>query len=284
MKSISLRSVKYRLHGAPLTAIAFMILVVFAAAAAPLLTQYSPVQGSLFETLRPPVWEEGGSWAHIFGTDRLGRDIWARLLYGAQASVSVALIAIFVAGSMGTAVGIIAGYFGGIADSIIMRGVDLMLSMPLILMAFVFSFVWGPSFGNVILVLVLFLWAQYARQARGEVLSIKEREYVTLATIAGASHLRIILRHIFPNIVNTLIVLAMLQVGRVILLEASLSFLGVGLPPPQPAWGLMVAEGRGLMTSAWWISAIPGVAIVLTIVSLNLLGDWLRDVLDPKLR
>jgi peptide/nickel transport system permease protein len=156
--------------------------------------------------------------------------------------------------------------------------------MPLILMAFVLAFIWGPSFANVIIVLVLFLWAQYARQARGESLSIRERDYVTLARVAGASHLRIMLRHILPNVVNTLIVLAMLQVGRVILLEASLSFLGVGLPPPQPAWGLMVAEGRGLITSAWWIAAVPGVAIVLTIISLNLFGDWLRDALDPRLR
>lgn len=284
MISARIETLRFHLNGAPVTAIVFIALIIVAAAGAPILTTYDPVQGSLFETLVPPVWEDGGSWAHVLGTDRLGRDIYARLLYGARASVSVALIAIFVAGTFGTAIGVIAGYFGGIVDSLIMRGVDLMLSMPLILMAFVFSFVWGPSFGNVILVLVLFLWAQYARQARGEVLSIREREYVTLARIAGASHIRIMFRHILPNIVNTLIVLAMLQVGRVILLEASLSFLGVGLPPPQPAWGLMVAEGRGLMTSAWWISAIPGAVIVLAIVSLNLLGDWLRDILDPKLR
>jgi peptide/nickel transport system permease protein len=164
-----------------------------------------------------------------------------------------------------------------------MRSVDLMLSMPLLLVAFVFAVVWGPSFTNVIAVLALFFWAQYARQVRGEVLVVREREYVKLARVAGASNLRIMWRHLLPNITNTLIVLVMLQVGRVILLEASLSFLGVGLPPPQPAWGLMVAEGRGLMNSAWWVSVMPGIAIVLTILSLNLLGDWLRDSLDPKL-
>lgn len=272
------------LRGVSLVAVLFMALVVLMAVFAPLLTSYDPVRGSLFESLRPPVWEPGGSWEHVLGTDRLGRDVFTRLVYGARASVSVALLAIFVAGTIGATVGVIGGYFGGWVDVAVMRAVDLMLSMPLILMAFVLAFIWGPSFANVIIVLVLFLWAQYARQARGESLSIRERDYVTLARVAGASHLRIMLRHILPNVVNTLIVLAMLQVGRVILLEASLSFLGVGLPPPQPAWGLMVAEGRGLITSAWWIAAVPGVAIVLTIISLNLFGDWLRDALDPRLR
>jgi peptide/nickel transport system permease protein len=184
---------------------------------------------------------------------------------------------------IGGTVGSVAGYFGGWIDALIMRAVDLMLSMPLLLTALVLAVVLGPSFANIIIVLVLSSWAQYARQVRGETLSLREREFVKLARVAGASHLRIIARHLLPNVLNTLIVLVVLQVGRVILLEASLSFLGIGLPPPQPAWGLMVAEGRELINSAWWISTIPGMAIVLTIVALNLFGDWLRDLLDPKL-
>jgi len=165
-----------------------------------------------------------------------------------------------------------------------MRAVNLMLSLPVILPAFILAFVRGPSFGNVVLILVLILWARYARQVRGEVLSVRERDFVALARIAGCSSWRIIFRHILPNVTNTVLVLAMLQVGWVILLEASLSFLGVGLPPPQPAWGLMVAEGRGMLRSAWWVSVAPGTAIVLTIIALNACGDWLRDRLDPKLR
>lgn len=272
------------LGGMPLGAAVIMCLVLLIAVFAPLLTPYDPVRGTLIDNLLPPFWVHGGSWRHPLGTDMLGRDVFSRLVYGARASVTVALIAICVAGTVGTIIGVVGGYLGGWADILVMRIVDLMLSMPLLLMAFVFAFVWGPSFTNVIIVLVLFLWAQYARQVRGEVLSVRERDFVSLARVAGASRIRIMLRHIFPNVVNTLIVLAMLQVGRVILLEASLSFLGVGLPPPQPAWGLMVADGRGMLHSAWWISVAPGVAIILTIISLNLFGDWLRDVLDPKLK
>lgn len=272
------------LRGMPVTAAVIIVAVFLIAVLAPVLSPHDPLRGSLADNLSPPFWLDEGSWTYPLGTDMLGRDVLSRLLYGARASVSVALMAIFFAGVLGTTLGITAGYFGGWTDILIMRAVDLMLSMPLLLMAFVLSFVWGPSFGNVIIVLALFFWAQYARQVRGEALSVRERDYVKLARVAGASHIRIMARHILPNVANTLMVLAMLQVGRVILLEASLSFLGVGLPPPQPAWGLMVAEGRGMMSSAWWISATPGVAIILTIISLNLFGDWLRDVLDPKLR
>jgi peptide/nickel transport system permease protein len=272
------------LGGMPVGAAVIMCLVVLIAVFAPLLTPYDPTSGALKDNLLPPFWLHEGSWSHPLGTDMLGRDVFSRLVYGARASVTVALIAIFVAGTIGTIIGVVGGYFGGWTDILVMRMVDLMLSMPLLLMAFVLAFVWGPSFINVIIVLVLFLWAQYARQVRGEVLTVRERDFVSLARVAGASHIRTMLRHIFPNVVNTLIVLAMLQVGRVILLEASLSFLGVGLPPPQPAWGLMVADGRGMLHSAWWISVAPGVAIIFTIVSLNVFGDWLRDMLDPKLR
>jgi peptide/nickel transport system permease protein len=268
---------------APLVATAIVAAVCLVALLAPLLSLHDPIQGSLNNNLAPPAWLDNGTWNYPLGTDNLGRDVLSRLMYGARVSVVVALLATIFAGGFGTAVGLVAGYYGGWTDTLLMRSVDLMLSMPLLLVAFVFAVVWGPSFTNVIAVLALFFWAQYARQVRGEVLVVREREYVKLARVAGASNLRIMWRHLLPNITNTLIVLVMLQVGRVILLEASLSFLGVGLPPPQPAWGLMVAEGRGLMNSAWWVSVMPGIAIVLTILSLNLLGDWLRDSLDPKL-
>ena len=273
-----------RLRGMPVFAAVVIVVVCLVAVLASVLSPHNPIQGSLRDSLRPPAWVEGGTTTYPLGTDKLGRDVLSRLLHGTRTSVVVALIAIFFAGVMGTAVGIAAGYFGGWTETVIMRGVDLMLSMPLLLMAFVFAVVWGPSFTNVIIVLALFFWAQYARQVRGETLSVREMDYVKLSRIAGSSHLRIMARHILPNVANTLLVLATLQIGRVILLEASLSFLGVGLPPPQPAWGLMVADGRGMMSSAWWISATPGLAIIVTIVSLNLFGDWLRDVLDPKLR
>jgi peptide/nickel transport system permease protein len=167
---------------------------------------------------------------------------------------------------------------------VIMRGVDVAFSMPTILLALVLAAVIGPSFQTVILIVALLLWARYARQVRGEVLSVRERDFVAQARIAGCSHLRIIASHVLPNVTNTLIVLATLQVGYVILLEGTLSFLGVGIPPPSPAWGLMVATGRGLIVSAWWVSFFPGMAIVLTVLTLNLLGDWLRDRLDPRLR
>jgi len=199
-------------------------------------------------------------------------------------SLSVSLVAILIGGVVGTALGLVAGYFGGWTDTIIMRVVDVAFSLPTILLALVLATIIGPSFQTVIVIVALLLWARYARQVRGEVLTVRERDFVAQARIAGCSHLRIVFSHILPNVANTLIVLATLQVGYVILLEGTLSFLGVGIPPPTPAWGLMVATGRGLIVSAWWVSFFPGLAILLTVLILNLLGDWLRDRLDPRLR
>jgi peptide/nickel transport system permease protein len=273
----------FAIGGAPAVALAVIVIFTSIAVLAPFLTPYDPLSGSLINSRLPPFWMEEGTFAHPLGTDLLGRDVWCRIVYGARASLAVSLIAIFIAGSVGTFLGLISGYFGGWYDILIMRAVDLMLSMPLLLMALVLAVTLGPSFSNVIVVLVLSLWAQYARQIRNETLMWRERDFVKLARVAGASHLRIMWRHLLPNVLNTLIVLVVLQVGRVILLEASLSFLGVGLPPPQPAWGLMVAEGREFLHSAWWVSLMPGLAIVSTITALNVFGDWLRDYLDPKL-
>jgi peptide/nickel transport system permease protein len=266
----------------PLGILIFLLVIpaLFASQVAP----YDPLKGSLAKRLKPPVWQEGGSIDHPLGTDKLGRDILSRLIHGARVSLMVSMIAIFVGGIAGTALGLISGYFGGRVDSLIMRLVDISLSLPTILLALVLVAAVGPSFGTVITVLVVLLWARYARLVRGETLSIRERDFIARARVAGASHTRIMAKYIFPNVVNSLVVLATLQVGYVILLESALSFLGAGLPRPTPAWGLMIADGRELIVTAWWVSMFPGLAIMLTVLALNLLGDWLRDHLDPKLR
>lgn len=266
----------------PLALLTFLL--VAPAALAPQIAPYDPLRGSLAKRLKPPVWMDGGSADHLLGTDKLGRDILSRIIHGARVSLAVSLVAIFVGGIIGVSLGLVSGYFGGLTDAVLMRLVDISLSLPTILLALVLVAAVGPSFGTVIAVLVVLLWARYARLVRGETLGIKERDFVARARVAGASHTRIMARYIFPNVVNSLTVLATLQVGYVILLESALSFLGAGLPRPTPAWGLMIADGRELIVTAWWVSMFPGLAIMLTVLALNLLGDWLRDHLDPKLR
>jgi peptide/nickel transport system permease protein len=266
----------------PVALLTFLLVV--PALFAPLVAPYDPLKGSLAKRLKPPVWQQGGTIEHPLGTDKLGRDMLSRIIYGARVSLMVSLIAIVVGGIIGTSLGLISGYFGGRVDALIMRLVDISLALPTILLALVLVAAVGPSFGTVVAVLVVLLWARYARLVRGEALSVKERDFIARARVAGASHTRIMSRYIFPNVVNSLIVLATLQVGYVILLESALSFLGAGLPRPTPAWGLMIADGRELIVTAWWVSMFPGLAIMLTVLALNLLGDWLRDHLDPKLR
>ncbi|MGE3537527.1 MAG: ABC transporter permease [Candidatus Tectimicrobiota bacterium] len=245
---------------------------------------HDPIKGSLSVRLKPPMWQQGGSPTYPLGTDKVGRDILSRIIHGARVSLRVSLEAIIVSGVVGTTLGLLSGFLGGRVDAVIMRMVDISLGLPIILVALVFVAAIGPSFGTVVAVITVLLWARYARQVRGETLSIKERDFVARARVAGASNFRIMFRYLLPNVVNSLIVLATLQVGFVILLESSLSFLGAGIPRPTPAWGLMVADGRDLIVSAWWIAMFPGLAIMLTVLSLNLVGDWLRDHLDPKLK
>ena len=230
------------------------------------------------------VTKRGGSKEYFLGTDKVGRDILSRIIYGSRISIIVAGIGIFIGGAIGTVLGITAGYFGGWADAVIMRLVDISLSIPIILLALVLAAALGPSFKTVILVLVVLIWARYARMARGETLAVRTQDFVARSRVAGSSHFRIMLRHIFPNVFNSLVVLATLQVGWVIIAESTLSFLGAGIPRPNPAWGLMVADGRELIITDWWVSFFPGLAIMLTVMSANLLGDWLRDRLDPKQR
>jgi peptide/nickel transport system permease protein len=261
-----------------------LLALVFAAIFAPYLAPHDPTEGDIIRKSIPPVWMERGTREHPLGTDRFGRDVLSRIIYGTRISLAVSLIAIGVAGTVGTAVGLMAGYRGGVTDAILMRLTDIGLSLPTILIAVVLVAVSEPSFRNVILVIALLLWPRFARQVRGETLAIKEQDFVALAVVAGRSSTWIISRHIFPNVVPTLLVICTLQVGYVILLEGSLSFLGVGVPPPNPAWGLMIADGRGFLATAWWISLFPGLAMLFTVLAVNLMGDWLRDRLDPKLR
>jgi peptide/nickel transport system permease protein len=260
--------------------LALVLCAIFAAVLAP----QSPTEGDITTKLIPPIWMQGGTTEHPLGTDRFGRDVLSRIIYGSRISLLVSLIAIGVAGTFGTALGLIAGYRGGLTDTLLMRLTDIGLSLPTILIAVVMVAVSEPSFRNVILVIALLLWPRFARQIRGETLAIKEQDFVALAVVAGRSSSWIISRHIFPNVVPTLLVIATLQVGYVILLEGTLSFLGVGVPPPNPAWGLMIADGRGFLATAWWIALFPGLAMLLTVLAVNLMGDWLRDHLDPKLR
>ncbi len=263
-----------------------LVLVTFGGlgALADLAAPYPPNAISLRSRLLPPFWQDGGSLAHPLGTDRLGRDIASRIIHGARVSIAAGLAAVAVGGVIGTLLGLVSGYYGRWTDTLIMRATDAMLSLPIILIALLFAVVFGPSFGNLVLVLGLVLWARFARLVRGEALAWKEREFVALARVAGCSSFRILRRHILPNIVNPLVVLATLQVGWVIIVEASLSFLGAGIPPPTPSWGAMIADGRSHVTTAWWLSFFPGLALVLVVLSINLLGDWLRDYLDPRTR
>ena len=271
----------------PKLSAAVVLAVVLTAAGASLLTgRVLPAANQIDLRFRyaPPWPLAGSSLEHLLGTDRLGRDLLSRMLVGAQNSLSVALMAIVFAAAVGTCLGLIAGYLGGWVDSLIMRCVDIMMSFPAILVALVFVVTIGASFGMVVATLALLLWAQYARLVRGQVLSVKERDFVALAHVAGASTRRILVVHIFPNLVNSVVVLATLQVGWGIVVESALSFLGAGVPPPAPTWGNLVAEGRDVLDQAWWIAVCPGLAIMLVVLSFNLFGDWVRDALDPKLR
>ena len=226
----------------------------------------------------------GGSTEFLLGTDHLGRDLLSRVIFGARISLIVSLVTLGVGGILGVILGLVAGWYGGWTDEFLMRLVDIILSLPLILVALVLVVAVGQSLEIIVVVLALWIWPRFARMVRGEVLQLKTMDYVALARVAGASTSRILFKHLFPGTTNTLIVVATLQVGIVILVEATLSFLGAGVPPPEPAWGSMVADGRDRLTDAWWIATVPGAAILLTVMSLNLFGDWLRDKLDPRLR
>jgi peptide/nickel transport system permease protein len=264
-------SAEARARRLPVFSLGIIALFVLVAILAPLLSPADPADQSLRNRFKPPVWMEGGTAKHLLGTDRLGRDMLSRIIWGSRVSLAAGVITVLIASAFGAAVGLVAGYYGGRVDVVLMRITDATMSFPVILLALILAVTIGPSFTNVVVAIAVILWARYARVMRGQVL-------------AGAGAWRIITRHLFPNTLNTLVVLVTLQIGYVIILEASLSFLGAGIPPPTPAWGSMIAEGREFVTSAWWVSGLPGLAILLVVLAFNLLGDWLRDTLDPKLR
>lgn len=274
-----------RMEGFPLLPVLILAGIAFVAIFADLLAPYDPEVGSLAKRFRPPAWQAGGSSEFLFGTDHLGRDVLSRLIFGARVSMVVGFTAVMFAGVVGTVLGIVSGYLGGWVDQVIMRITDTWLALPALTFAIFLAAIVGPSEMNIVIILGLVYWTRYARVIRGEVLSLKEREFVRLAIVAGCSKRTIMLRHILPNVINSAIVLGTLMLGVVIVTEAALSFLGVGVPPPKPAWGLMLADGKkGMMVGYWWLTVLPGVCIMLMVLSANLIGDWLRVKLDPQLR
>ena len=258
----------------------FVVLAIFADVISP----YSSTEVSLRNRLNPPIWSAEGSWSHPLGTDPLGRDLATRIAYGARTSMMVAAATVLLSAAIGVVLGLIAGYNRGIIDTIIMRAADITIAFPIILFAIMLVVILGAGIINLVVAVGVVLWARFARVIRGEVLILMERDFVARARVSGCSSFRIIVVHLFPNIVNTMVVLLTLQIGFIIIIESSLSFLGAGVPPPTPAWGSMIAEGREYTTTAWWVSVIPGVALALIVVSFNLLGDWLREALDPRQR
>jgi peptide/nickel transport system permease protein len=278
------RSFKW-LEGFPTIPVLILLTIALVALFANVLAPYDPQVGSLSLRYRPPAWQEGGSMAHLLGTDHVGRDVLSRLIFGARVSMIVGITAVLFAGSVGTLLGIVSGYLGGWVDQVIMRVADAWLALPALTFAIFLAAIVGPSELNIIVILGAVYWTRYARVIRGEVLSLKQREFVRLAIVAGCPKHVIMWRHILPNVINSAVVLGTLMLGVVIVTEAALSFLGVGVPPPRPAWGLMMADGKqGLMVGHWWLAVLPGICIMLMVLSANLLGDWLRVKLDPQLR
>jgi ABC-type dipeptide/oligopeptide/nickel transport system permease subunit len=261
-----------------------IIVYVLAAVFAPQITAYDPVRGNLRLRLMPPAWEAEGEWSYPIGTDSQGRDLLTRIVYGARISLSVGLLSVGISVLIGMLLGMFAGYYGGRFDSLISRLADLLLAFPFLIFAIGVMAFLGPGFVNLILALTFKGWVEFFRLVRGEMLAEKTREYVEAARVTGQGHLAIILREILPNIVQSVFVLGTLRMGYMIITEASLSFLGLGLPPDIPAWGSMVATGRDVMLVAWWVSTFPGLAILVLIMAINLFGEGLRDILDPRLK
>jgi len=250
----------------------------------PLFYAVDPLAQDLMARLLPPVWQHGGSWAHPLGTDNLGRDVLARILYGSRVSLTVGFSSVLVAELIGIFLGLLSGYYGGKIDTVIMRVADIFMAYPFMLLTISVIAVLGNSIFNLILVLGISDWVTYARTMRGSVLALKEKEFVRAAHSLGTRDRTILRRHIFPNILSPMLVLGTVRVANIIIWESGLSFLGMGVPPPRPTWGRMLAEGRLYITEAWWLVTLPGLAIMLTILAINLFGDGLRDALDPRLR
>ena len=273
-----------RVTGEAWAAAALLTVIVLAAIMAPLLAPHSPYSQELLARLSPPAWLPGGSWERPLGADDLGRDVLSRLLYGSRVSLMVGLSAALIGSVVGTTLGLVAGYAGGILGDLIMLLADAQLALPFLVLAIGLIAVVGPSLGVLIVLAGISGWTAYARVTRGLVLGLLEQELVLAARALGASTPRLLLGHIGPNLISTVAVLATLQLASVILLESTLSFLGLGVQPPEPSWGSMLGAGREYLNTAWWISVFPGLALMATILAVSLGGDWLRDVLDPNLR
>jgi peptide/nickel transport system permease protein len=266
----------------PKAAALIIFLLLFCAIFSPLIAPHDPVEQNLANALKPPFWQKGGSMSNILGTDNLGRDIVSRIIYGARISVIVGFAGVLFSGILGTFLGIIAGYLGGKIDAVIMRLTDIMLSLPYILIAIAIIGAIGPGLTNIIIVLGITQWVGYTRIIRFEAMSLSKSEFIEMAVISGTRWWRILLVHILPNVLNSAVVLGTLDVGKMIIFEAALSFLGLGVKPPTASWGAMLADGRVYLTFAWWLATFPGIAIAITVLGGNLLGDWLRDELDPR--
>jgi peptide/nickel transport system permease protein len=269
---------------AALVGLSIVLVVTAGAVLAPVISPADPLLQDVSVRLKPPTLEAGDGQAHLLGTDHLGRDILSRLIYGARISLAIGISAVAVAGTLGTLIGLVAGYRGGRVDDLCMRLTDTMLAMPFILLALAVIAVLGSSLRNIIFVLGITSWVSYARVVRAEVLTLRTREFVAAAQALGGHGARIIFRHLLPNVLTPVIVIATLEVARMIILESALSFLGLGVQPPTPTWGGMLADGRAYLSTAWWLATFPGLCIMLSVLGINLLGDWFRDVLDPRLQ
>jgi peptide/nickel transport system permease protein len=261
-----------------------LLLLIIAAVAAPVLAPHDPELTALQLRNTPPAWSEGGSTDHLLGTDPVGRDILSRIIYGARVSLFVGIVVTLLASALGVLLGLVAGYYGGVVDEVVMRFADLFLVFPFILLAVTIIAVLGAGITNLIITLVITGWVQYARLVRSQVLTLRSVQYVDAARVAGGHTGRIIGRHILPNLLSSVVVLGTLQMAFVLLNEAALSFLGLGVNPSTPTWGTMINEGRNYIYNAWWVITFPGIAILLTVLAINLIGDWLRDAIDPTLR
>ncbi len=251
---------------------------------APAISPHDPLDQDVARRLLPPAWLAGGGPEHLLGTDQLGRDILSRIIHGSRISLLIGLLSVVLSLPLGVCLGLLAGYFTGRLDDITMRIADVQLAFPFILLAITVAGVLGPSLGNVILILAVGGWVIYARLARGQVLSLREKEFIEAARSLGGGNFRILFRHVLPNVVSPIIVVGTFAVAQMILLESSLSFLGLGVQPPTPSWGGMLNDGRAYITVAWWLTTFPGAAIMLTVLGINFVGDWLRDLLDPRLQ
>lgn len=277
-----LRAVRTNPVGA--AAVIVLVAIVIVAILAPWLAPHDPTAQSLRLRLKPPSWLPGGVDGHWLGTDALGRDLLSRILYGARVSIAVGVLAVAIQAAIGVVVGLVAGFYGGWVDDVIMRLADVQQSLPFLVLVVAVAAVVGPSLVNTVLILGLVGWVSYGRVVRAEVLSLMRQEFVTASIALGGKDLRVMLRHLLPNLVSSITVVGTLTISAMILVEASLSFLGLGVPPPAPTWGGMVADGRNYIANAWWVTVFPGTAIFVTVLAINLVGDWLREVLDPALK